>query len=317
MITVLMPVYNGEKYLIEAMDSILNQTFEDFEFLIINDGSRDKSEEIVRSFQDKRIRIVNNERNLGLSESLNKGVTLSKAPYIARQDCDDVSDSRRLELQIEAIKRDSFLGLLGTKYTHINAKSEKYDEVKVLLNDDEIKAALPQHNCFAHGSVMFPRRIGLELGGFRKKCFATEDYDLWLRISEKYKVSNLRDNLYFLRRGTETLSTNNLKKQILYHLLVSQLAKERLCIGNDSLDKLKLSNRDELQKCLENYYHMSRNEVNNFIAHYYNDFYLQSLHSHNLPLALEYWFKAFCHQPQKWKIRKLFKKLWEIYIIKT
>src|SRR5580698_9685158 len=99
-VTVLMPVYNGEKYIKEALESILQQTFIDFEFLIINDGSTDNSVSIIKSFNDNRIRLIHNEKNSGLVYSLNKGIGLSNGEYIARMDCDDVSIPERLEKQV-------------------------------------------------------------------------------------------------------------------------------------------------------------------------------------------------------------------------
>ena len=90
-VTVLMPVFNGEKYLAEAIESILNQTFKDFEFLIVDDGSEDRSAEIINSYKDKRIKLLRNERNLGVSRSCNKGIKLAEGKYIARMDCDDIS----------------------------------------------------------------------------------------------------------------------------------------------------------------------------------------------------------------------------------
>src|SRR3990170_6306785 len=99
-ITVLMSVYNGERFLREAIESILNQTYRDFEFLIINDGSTDSSREIILSYNDPRIRLIDNELNIGLTRSLNKGLRLARGKYIARQDADDISFRKRLEKQV-------------------------------------------------------------------------------------------------------------------------------------------------------------------------------------------------------------------------
>src|SRR5215472_9201923 len=100
-----MPVYNGEKHLREAIDSILSQTFRDFEFLIINDGSTDGSVEIIASYRDPRILLVHNEKNLGLIATLNRGMDLARGEYITRMDCDDISLPRRLEKQVAFMER--------------------------------------------------------------------------------------------------------------------------------------------------------------------------------------------------------------------
>jgi len=125
-VTVLMSVYNGEKYLREAIDSILNQTFTDFEFLIVNDGSTDRTAEILRSYDDPRIIIINNEKNIGLTKSLNIGLRMAKGEYIARMDADDVSMPERLQKQIELLNQKKNTGLVGTYYTIINEKGKVF-----------------------------------------------------------------------------------------------------------------------------------------------------------------------------------------------
>ena len=107
LVSVLMAVYNGEKYLLEAIESILNQTYTNFEFLIINDGSTDSTEEIILSYSDQRIRYIKNEQNLKLIASLNKGLDLAKGKYIARMDADDISLPDRLEKQVNFLERNS------------------------------------------------------------------------------------------------------------------------------------------------------------------------------------------------------------------
>jgi len=113
-VTVLMPVYNGEKYLNEAIDSILGQTFKDFKFLIINDGSTDGTADILKSYKDSRIKVTNNEKNIGLTKSLNKGLKMAKSEYIARMDADDISLPTRLQKQVEFMDSHPKVGVCGT-----------------------------------------------------------------------------------------------------------------------------------------------------------------------------------------------------------
>ena len=123
-ITVLMPVYNGEKYLRPAIESILNQTFSDFEFLIINDGSTDNSESIILSYKDERIRYVKNENNLKLIKTLNKGIDLARGKYIARMDADDISLPTRLEREIEYMESHPECGLVSV-FPYVMSESGK------------------------------------------------------------------------------------------------------------------------------------------------------------------------------------------------
>ena len=105
-VTALMSVFNGDKYLSEALESILNQTFTNFEFLIINDGSNDRTEDILKSYDDVRIRIINNDNNMGLAKSLNKGLRIARGEYIARMDADDISLPTRLARQVEFLDKN-------------------------------------------------------------------------------------------------------------------------------------------------------------------------------------------------------------------
>jgi len=113
-VSVVMPVYNGEKYLRESIDSILNQTYTDYEFIIVNDGSNDKTEEIILSYNDNRIRYIKNEKNLQIVKSLNRGIELAKGRYIARMDADDISLPRRFEKQITFMENNLEIGVCGT-----------------------------------------------------------------------------------------------------------------------------------------------------------------------------------------------------------
>ena len=113
-VAVLMSVYNGEKYLREAINSILSQTFNDFEFLIINDGSTDGTADILKSYTDSRIKIINNEKNIGLTKSLNKGLKIAKGEYIARQDADDISMPERLKEEVAFLEIHKDYAVVGT-----------------------------------------------------------------------------------------------------------------------------------------------------------------------------------------------------------
>jgi glycosyltransferase involved in cell wall biosynthesis len=211
-VTVLMPVYNGENYLREAMDSILNQTFTDFEFVIVNDGSIDKSLEIINSYHDSRIKLIENPKNLGISESLNKGLFSATGKYIVRMDCDDISLPHRLQKQIEYLDNHPEVIIVGSYIDMIDLDSRKLNQqVRYPLIHDDIINSMLTSNPMAHPSVMFRRSEVLNIGGYRLfkewNGVSTEDYDLWLRIaSNNFKLANLEESLLYYRYHSNSLT---------------------------------------------------------------------------------------------------------------
>ena len=197
-ISVLMPVYNAENFLKEAIDSILNQTFKDFEFLIINDGSTDKSKEIILSYNDPRIRYFENKSNLGVARTLNKGLRIAKGKYIARMDADDISYIQRLKLEYDEIIKNQMVAVIASYYDVISEKGKYLYTVKDASSVEEIYYALQFRNCLGHPTVIFNKEIVLnEFHGY-KSCEA-EDYELWLRVSKKYKILKVKNILHQLR----------------------------------------------------------------------------------------------------------------------
>jgi glycosyltransferase involved in cell wall biosynthesis len=197
-ITVLMPVYNGSRYLRQAIESILCQTRSDFEFLIINDGSNDNSRDIILSFDDPRIRLVDNPSNIGLTKSLNRGLQLARTEYIARQDADDISYPERLERQVKFLDEYPDVALLGTRARAIdeNGKPRKVNLLRIPLGLLAIRWYLIFQNAFIHSSVVFRRSIVWEqLGGYDVSFVKAQDYELWSRTTQSYKVENLLDVL--------------------------------------------------------------------------------------------------------------------------
>lgn len=213
-VTVLMPVYNREKYLREAIDSILSQTFTDFEFLIVDDGSTDNSLEIVNSYPDSRIRLIRNLANLGISESLNIGLSESLGDYVARMDSDDISLPNRLQKQIEFLNQNPDITVLGSHMNFINMHGQNLEHLNYLpsysLAHQEIVYAMLYSIPFAHPSVIFKRLEVLKIGGYRflkELENGSEDYDLWLRLAaQNYKFANLSDHLIKYRLHRDSLT---------------------------------------------------------------------------------------------------------------
>ncbi len=209
-VTVLMSVYNGERYLRAAMEGILNQTFKNFEFLIINDGSTDRTEEILNSYNDKRIRIFN-QSNQGLTKALNRGIKLSKGEYIARQDADDISLPERLAKQVEFLDIHKNIAVLGTFAKVIDEAGCFTGEVLELpVEPKEIERKLYLGNYVAHPTVMYRNSVIKKLGGYDENFEASEDYVLWLRvIGEGYNIGCLPDFFCLYRR-------HNFQRSILF-----------------------------------------------------------------------------------------------------
>ena len=208
-VTVLMPVYNAEKYLHEAIESVLKQTFIDFEFLIIDDGSEDESEKIIRSFDDPRIVFVKNEKNLGIAKSLNRGVELARGEYVARMDADDISLPERLQLQYEFMRAHPEVGLCGGAVRGFGARAreDRYPE-----KEEEIRAQLLFNAAFAHPAVMIRRTLLLKKR-YREVYEGAEDYDLWTRCVGETGCANLPDFLLLYRHHEKQVSAENQKRQ--------------------------------------------------------------------------------------------------------
>ena len=208
LVTVLMPVYNGSKYLDEAIESILNQTFIDFEFLIIDDCSIDNSIEIITRYHDSRIRLVENNNNLGQSKTLNKGIDLALGKYIARMDQDDISLPKRLEEQVNYFKEHSDISVLGTWWKAIidgeldDQGNKIYKELK--LPEDPDTCAFWMYfygdQPIAHPCVMFEKNKIKDLGRYNVSYKVAQDIELWLRaLSNKLKFANVPEFLFLYR----------------------------------------------------------------------------------------------------------------------
>lgn len=311
-VTVLMTVYNGERFIRESIESILNQTFRDFEFIIINDGSTDASSEIIRSFVDTRIRLIDNKKNFGVYRSANKGLKLAKGKYIARQDDDDISLPTRLAEQVKFLETHRTIALVGTNYTTIDGKGNPLTYVRLKKNDADIKEKLVEHCAVCHPSMMFRRSVLDSAGYYREKFDCAGDYDFIKRISEHHKVANLDKDLYQLRRGIQSISSDKLSKQLSCHLLIIELAKERRQRGKDSLDILRkkdMNSVGSIDDILNKKYKVQRSRINGFKSEICLGYFKESLKAEDKRLALKYWLNAFRLEPRKWKIRYLLENI--------
>lgn len=186
-----MSVYNGEKFISDSINSILNQTYTNFEFLIVNDGSTDKSEKLIKSFSDSRIKYFS-KPNTGLTKSLNFGLKKAKGEYIARIDCDDYSMPNRLELQLKKIEKNKDLGLVASRALVIENKIKKKTP---FYSDRKIKEIIKIKNPFVHSSVLISKDLFQKINFYNETFNVTQDYDAWMRISKIAKLSMLDDVL--------------------------------------------------------------------------------------------------------------------------
>lgn len=210
-ISVLLPVYNAEKYIKQAIDSILNQTFSDFEFIIINDGSTDNSLSVIKSITDKRIIIIN-QKNKGLIASLNYGIDISKGEYIARMDADDIAFPSRFEAQLKLFSENEKLGLCGTSTENFGALSNKNI---MSSNDQFLKSHLLFGPPFAHPSVMMKRAILVQNNiRYDSNFMHCEDFALWSALKPYCSFSNVAEVLLQYRVHSEQV-TNQFSSTVL------------------------------------------------------------------------------------------------------
>lgn len=232
-VSVVMSVYNGERYLRQAVESILHQTFHDFEFIVINDGSTDGTPEILRSLDDNRIVLVENPHRLGLAQSLNKGLRIAGGKYIARMDADDISYPMRLAVEVQFLDTHSNIALIGTAYASENQTTGKTIVARHPATDLKIRELLCENTKFCHGSVMARRECLLSIGGYRSEFPVSQDYDLFVRVAEAYEMANLEEVLYQRHEHPHTASSSGGTEQSRYRNLARELALERARSGVD------------------------------------------------------------------------------------
>jgi glycosyltransferase involved in cell wall biosynthesis len=212
-ISVIMSVYNSDSFVGSSIQSILDQTFDDFEFLIYNDGSTDATLEVLNSFRDtdKRITVVSSRQNIGLTKSLNKLVQLSNSNILARQDADDISFPERLKIQYDRLIRDN-LDAVYSRAVRINNKS-KIPGISYYIPK---KILIKFKNPYIHGTMLIKKEVLKEIGGYDEKFYYSQDYKLAYDLqSQKYKIGNISKPLYKLNTSNN-ISTLYSEKQKYY-----------------------------------------------------------------------------------------------------
>ena len=200
-LTVLMTVFNGERYLKECIDSVLNQTFKDFEFLIIDDCSTDSSIDIINSYKDKRIRVIENQKNLSQVKSLNMGLDEASGEYVARIDQDDLMIENRLERQLDFLNKRPDIAVVGTWGEVMDARGQVFERSRLPIRQEEIIGSVLFCGYFLmHPSVMFRKDSVVSAGKYKESLSLSEDFDLWARLLLKgYKLANIPEFLIRFR----------------------------------------------------------------------------------------------------------------------
>ena len=229
-ISVLLPVYNAEEYVANVIESILQQTFADFEFIIIDDYSSDKSWEIVKKYskKDKRIIALKNKYNLGGCKTLNKGLKLARGKYVARVDHDDWSYQDRLEKQFKFMELHSKVGIVGGIMEIINETGKVIGKRKYSLSDSEIRKRIFWYSPFSHPLVMIKKSILDKVGYYNPAYVPADDYELYFRIGKESKFANLPDVLLQYRIIKSSMTYNLTRKMELATFKVRSLyAKDK------------------------------------------------------------------------------------------
>jgi glycosyltransferase involved in cell wall biosynthesis len=211
-VTVLLPVFNGARYLKGALGSVIAQSYKDFELLVIDDGSTDQTPAIVTSFHDMRIKYLRHNKNEGLIASLNEGIALSEGEYIARMDADDICDPRRLSLQTEFLDHNPDVGVVGTAVRLMDDNGRPGLAYVFPEEHEAILWAMAFLCPIAHPSVMMRRGLVSESGGYSRAVLHAEDYDLWERLSTKTRMANLPLKLLNLRKHEASVTSREAKR---------------------------------------------------------------------------------------------------------
>ena len=235
-VSVVMPVFNAEPYLAEAIESVLGQTLADLELVALDDGSRDGSRATLERFAraDRRVRVVINERNLGIAGARNRGWRLARAPYVACLDADDVALPDRLTRQADFLDAHPSVAAVGGAVITIDGSGRRISTRRYPTRNRTIQSTLLRHNCMAHPSMTM-RRACLEAIGGYGSLRTSEDYNLWLRLSERFELANLPEPVVLHRLHLNQISVVSLEQQAREARAVCAAARARRASGVDPL----------------------------------------------------------------------------------
>ncbi len=228
-VSIIMSVYNGELYLRQAIESVLSQTFADFEFIIVDDGSTDGSNTILMSYKDDRIRLFHNA-NQGQLKSLNEAIGHSVGEYIAILDADDISHPERFEKQVDILDLDQSLAMCGSFADFIDKDGKHIGQYQVPISSKEIRREVFFHCPFIHSSMMIRREILDQVGYYNESFSPAHDYELWTRIIYKFATYNIPEYLISYRIHSGQTTTKSRMRMRGKSLLIRMLSIYRSMI---------------------------------------------------------------------------------------
>lgn len=290
LISVIMSVYNGEEYLRESIESILTQSFKNFEFIVINDGSTDNSLQIINSFNDKRIVLIN-QKNTGLAVALNNGIKTAKGKYIARMDADDISVATRLEMQLDFMENNQEYVIIGSNAIVIDQNANYVYTTDLPTIDGQLRKLLPS-SPFMHSSVMVKKNSIEECGYYYEaisKLYSFEDVILWNKLCKLGAIANIKTPLIKYRIQPFAATNKSGEKKVINEILNNII--ERGCISEDEIDilkKIKLQERKN-DKLINYHLHLSKKYLwNNYQPKLSRANILKSIY--RKPLSIEFLF---------------------------
>lgn len=255
LISVVMPVYNAYPYLIESINSILNQTYDNFEFIILNDGSQDNSKDIILSFNDKRIKYFEHD-NIGIQKTLNRGLFESKGSFIARMDADDICYPNRLSEQLNFMQNNPNCVVLGCNAEYMDIEGNTLYRSNLPLMDYDIKKTLSTGGSFFHSSVMYKKESVLKCGLYIENIKTSiEDGVLWIKMAKLGELRNLEKCLLKYRLSPSALSNRSPSRKKYINLIFEDIFAERIP-NPEWIKKLDDFNKKEnLKWKLSHYYY--------------------------------------------------------------
>ncbi len=296
-ISVILPVYNSQEFISQSINSVLNQTYKNFELIIIDDGSTDNSKEICKNLSEKDERIIFIDNlHRGLTISLNKALEIAKGKFIARQDADDVSLPERFEKQVSWFLKNEKRVLCGTN-CKILKKNNVYKNNKSLkFTNSGITKKLKYSNCFVHSSTMFLRNSAQILGNYDENLEFAQDYDLWWKLTTLGEVGNLKEKLLVLRNREDSISVKNKNNQTLSFIksCIKFYAYNKKIVGINENKDIKFYEDNNLTK----------NKIK-VMKYLYNDKLDEKIYFKNL--NLKQLFELFSHP--NLLLRKIIKKI--------
>jgi len=226
-VSVVIPVFNCERFVAEAVESVLAQSFRDLELIVIDDGSTDRSPEIVAQLirDERRARLHVNERNLGLSVTSNRGWQEARAPYVARLDADDVALPDRLSRQVPFLDDHPRVGAVGGAAIRIGASGAQGATMRFPTQNRGIRATLDRRSCIAHSAALIRRAALEQVGGYRLDVGG--DFDLWLRLAERWELANLAEPVVLYREHPDQITLTKFQQQAIATLAASASARAR------------------------------------------------------------------------------------------